>query len=124
LPRHTFTVLGDVPVVVKTGKLRLLTSCAIRLVTEPRPNVSQEEPPCKRSLAQPVLSRSAAGCWAARECRVHFLSAHTIILHLFSCCIILNVIRLSESAYRPSSTVRVSRQAAYLLAARQAQTSA
>ena len=60
---------------------------------------------------------------AARECRVHCLSVHTIILHLFSCCIVLNVIRLSESAYRISSTVRVSRQAAYLLAARKAHTS-
>src|SRR5262245_26135673 len=34
---------------------------------------------------------------AARECRTHFLAVHTIILHLFSCCIVLNVIRLSES---------------------------
>ena len=59
---------------------------------------------------------------AARECRTHFLAVHTIILHLFSCCIVLNVIRLSESSYRLSSTVRVSRQAAYLLAARKAQT--
>ena len=59
---------------------------------------------------------------AARECRTPCLAVPTIILHLFSCCIVLNVIRLSESSYRISSTVRVSRQAAYLLAARKAQT--
>jgi hypothetical protein len=60
---------------------------------------------------------------AARECHMYILSVHTIILYLFSCCIVLNVIRLSESAYMFSSTVRVSRQAAYLLAARKAHTS-